>query len=84
MKRNKILRVVGIFLVLVMFIVMLSACKKTSEPTETTKPGTTVAPTVAPTQRPRSTTPLVVGYLEFSEKFSPFLQTPVMTTMLFP
>lgn len=68
MKRNKILKVIGIFLALVMFIGMLSACKKTTEPTETEKPGTTVAPT----QRPRSTTPLVVGYLEFSEKFSPF------------
>ena len=71
MKRNKILKIVGIFLVLVMFLSVLSSCTK-NEPAETDDPGTTVAPTVAPTQRPRTTTPLVVGYLEFSEKFSPF------------
>jgi len=71
MKRNKILKILGIFLVLVMFLSILSSCTK-NEPAETDEPGTTVAPTVAPTQRPRSTTPLVVGYLEFSEKFSPF------------
>ena len=80
MKRTKMLKVVGILLVLVMFMGILSACNNTTETSETPKPTATPAasetpeatPTPTATPRPRSTTPLVVGYLEFSEKFSPF------------
>jgi len=78
MKKKRILKAVGIFLVLVMLLGVLSACQKTAEPDPsatpkpTQTPAATVAPTPTPTPTPRSTTPLVVGYLEFSEKFSPY------------
>ena len=79
MKKSKMLKVVGIFLVLVMLMGVISACK-TAETSETPAPSATpgasetpqATPTPTATPRPRSTTPLVVGYLEFSEKFSPF------------
>lgn len=78
MKKKRILKAVGIFLVLVMLLGVLSACQKTTEPDvsatpkPTQTPAASVEPTPTPTPTPRSTTPLVVGYLEFSEKFSPF------------
>ncbi|MBN2558325.1 MAG: ABC transporter substrate-binding protein [Clostridia bacterium] len=57
MKKNKILRLIGIFLVLVMMTSIFSACQSAKTPG---------------TGKQQTTTPLVVGYLEFSEKFSPF------------
>ena len=78
MKKKRILKAVGFFLVLVMLLGVLSACQKTAEPDPsatpkpTQTPAATVEPTPTPTPTPRSTTPLVVGYLEFSEKFSPY------------
>ncbi len=91
MKKTKILKVIGIFLVLAMFLGIFSACQ-TTNPAESNKPveskepmksesptktpekseAPTPTPTPEPTPKPKSKTPLVVGYMDFSEKFSPF------------
>lgn len=71
---RKQFRIIGLILVLVMCFSLFTACAKKEETTTTTAATTTAATTTAATttEKPRSTTPLVVGYSAFSEKFSPF------------
>lgn len=72
---KKMMRKVGIFLVLVMCLGIFSACGAQPAATSQTPaptPTATATATPTPTPTPRSTTPLVVGYDPFSEKFSPF------------
>ncbi|MGF7142876.1 peptide/nickel transport system substrate-binding protein [Anaerotaenia torta] len=83
-KMNKVL---SILLVLTMCIMSLAACgkkTKTDDQTPTKAPEATAAPTDAAGEEPgageteENTTPLVVGYDAFSEKFSPFFADTVM------
>lgn len=76
MKRSTVLKVVVMILVLALSLSMFSACKTPETIPEETEPQTeteTPAP-VEPdeTPEPKSTTPLVVGIQDMSEKFSPF------------
>lgn len=77
MKRSTVLKVIIFFLVLVMSLSMFSACAETPElePKETEKKTETETPVAnepEETPEPKSTTPLVVGIQDMSEKFSPF------------
>ncbi len=68
--KNKTFKVLALLLVLVMALTVFAGCADKTEPVETAE---TETETTAPEQTEEvSTTPLVVGYLEFSEKFSPF------------
>ena len=72
MKHNSLARIFALVLVLCMGVMMLSACQSTpaeesAAPTETAAPEESAEPAGETTD-----TPLVVGYLPFSEKFSPF------------
>lgn len=69
--KNKTIRLFALLLVLVMCFSVLSACTdKAEEAVESSEPAETEK--VEETEEPKSTTPLVVGYDDFSEKFSPF------------
>jgi peptide/nickel transport system substrate-binding protein len=71
MIKNKITKILAILLVFSMSVGIGSACKKKEAETSATTT-TTSATTTETTVDPKTTTPLVVGYSLFSEKFSPF------------
>lgn len=76
MKKTNLLKFLCVVLVLVMTFGQFTGCKNDNEPVDTTG-DTTEDVTEDPTddtepEEPKSTTPLVVGYDNFSEKFSPF------------
>ncbi len=68
MKRNNWIRVIAVVLVLLMCLAAFTACKK-AEVTPSESQSTEVSPSAT---QEISTTPLVVGLPQFSEKFSPF------------
>ncbi len=72
---KKKMRKLSIFLLMVMCLGIFSACGDTA-PTTTESPTTSATPSASasatPEPAPKSTTPLVVGYDPFSQKFSPF------------
>jgi len=70
MNKTKCLKLLSLIVAISMCTGLLSACKKD---TKATTASVTTAPTTAETTAaPVNTTPLVVGYSTFSEKFSPF------------
>ncbi len=73
MKKMKFMKILSLVVALSMGASMVSACKKSD--TDATTAATTAEATeatAAETTAPVNTTPLVVGYSTFSEKFSPF------------
>jgi len=68
--KNKTFKVLALVLVLIMLLGVFASCTKDDTKTTEVAETETAAPDV--TEEPENTTPLVVGYLEFSEKFSPF------------
>ena len=83
-KIMKMKKVLAILLAVAMIAVFATACMPTTTgtqtqntPTPTQKPADTATPTKAPeaTPKPVSATPLVAGYQQFSQKFSPFFAT---------
>jgi len=67
-KRNNLIRVMAVVLVLLMCLAAFSGCKP-AEVSPSESQSTEVSPSAT---QEISTTPLVVGSLQFSEKFSPF------------
>ncbi|MFT4143978.1 MAG: ABC transporter substrate-binding protein [Mobilitalea sp.] len=66
-------KVLSVLLVMTMIVMSLAACKKDKPEEDTTATPTPVADTGAEvTPVVEDTTPLVIGYDAFSEKFSPF------------
>ena len=79
MKKTNLLKLLSVLVILVMAMSLFAGCKKeTEEPAE--KPSDTQEVSSGDTQEqpqevveePKSMTPLVAGYNNFSEKFSPF------------
>lgn len=70
MIKTKFTKILAILLVISMSVGIGAACKK--KDAETSATTTTTAAATETTVDPKSTTPLVVGYAAFSEKFSPF------------
>ena len=71
---KKLTKVLALVLALAM-VLALAACGNTSAPTTTTAAQdetTTAAPAETTTAAPKEDTPMVVGYSNFSSKFSPF------------
>ena len=79
MRKTRPIKLLSVLLMLAMAVTLFAACTEkettTTAGTTTTKATTTTQATTtteATTTRFRQTTPLVVGYSPFSEKFSPF------------
>lgn len=72
---KKHLRILALLMAMTM-VFALTACGDKKEPAATTDPAAdaTTAPTAAPTEEPEKQT-LVVGYSNFSSKFSPFFSS---------
>ncbi len=81
MRKTRPIKLLSVLLMLAMAVTLFAACTE-KETTTTTTAGTTTTKattttqatttTEATTTRFRQSTPLVVGYSPFSEKFSPF------------
>ena len=70
MRKSKWIRMIAVVLVLLMCLAAFTACKKAEEtPSESASASAEVSPSAT---QEISTTPLVVGLPQFSEKFSPF------------
>jgi len=71
MVKIKMVKILSVLLVFSMSVGIASSCKKEEAASSSTTTTTSVT-TTEPTVDPKTTTPLVVGYSLFSEKFSPF------------